>query len=67
MASTHEWSDKKDAEMTYNFQAKEVQRGNGIEDRSSSVLEQDEREIHRMGKVSLYKVSTAGRMDDNIN
>jgi hypothetical protein len=43
-----------DVELEYNSHLRDIQRSD--KDGESSVLEQDEREIRRMGKVSLYKV-----------
>jgi len=53
MASKHAASE--DVELSYNSHLRDIQRGHS-KDGDSGVLEQDEREIRRMGKVSLYKV-----------
>lgn len=45
--------------MTYNSHVRDIQRGNSVQDADSGVLEQDEREIRRMGKFSQYKVRQA--------
>lgn len=55
MAPNGKWADAEDHELTYNSRIRDIQRSpshNG----ASGVLEQDEREIRRMGKFSQYKV-----------
>ena len=49
------WADAEDHELTYNSHIRDIQRGPS-HDGASGVLEQDEREIRRMGKFSQYKV-----------
>jgi len=46
-----------DVELSYESHLKDTQRETFSHDGASGVVDQDEREIRRMGKVSLYKVS----------
>lgn len=55
MAANGKWADAEDHELTYNSHIRDIQRGPS-HDGASGVLEQDEREIRRMGKFSQYKV-----------
>ena len=46
-----------DMELTYGSYLKDVHnRANGVQDGENGTLEQDEREIRRMGKMSQFKV-----------
>jgi hypothetical protein len=48
--------DNDDVEMTYGDHLRDMGRSNSTADGKSGSLEQDEREIRRMGKISQFKV-----------
>jgi hypothetical protein len=47
--------DNDDVEMTYGEHLRDMGRSNSNADNKSGSLEQDEREIRRMGKISQFK------------